>query len=197
MQLNALKTRVEALLELATRGERSLQNANQVLEGTITVTRAAYGDNDERLGDIRSNAQAYFKHDPSAEYAITHCMQVCGGVLANLKEEIGAGLLGSVETCVTGDVLSDVVGLARLVLQEQGDDPRNVAAVLTAAAFEDSLKVVAELRHRRPGLKALYLSGYTDEAIVRHGVLEGGVPFLQKPFSVDGLARKVREVLDA
>jgi PAS domain S-box-containing protein len=58
-------------------------------------------------------------------------------------------------------------------------------------------KVVEELRHRRPGLKALYLSGYTDEAVVRHGVLEGGVPFLQKPFSVDALARKVREVLDA
>ena len=57
-------------------------------------------------------------------------------------------------------------------------------------------KVVEELRDRRPGLKALYLSGYTDEAIVRHGVLEGGVPFLQKPFSLDALARKVREVLD-
>ena len=58
-------------------------------------------------------------------------------------------------------------------------------------------KVVEELRNRRPGLKALYLSGYTDEAIVRHGVLEGGVPFLQKPFSLDALARKVRDVLDA
>jgi len=57
-------------------------------------------------------------------------------------------------------------------------------------------KVVEELRQRRPGLKALYLSGYTDEAIVRNGVLEAGIPFLQKPFSVDALARKVREVLD-
>jgi FixJ family two-component response regulator len=56
--------------------------------------------------------------------------------------------------------------------------------------------VVEELRQRRPGLKALYLSGYTDEAIVRNGVLEAGIPFLQKPFSVDALARKVREVLD-
>ena len=58
-------------------------------------------------------------------------------------------------------------------------------------------RVVEQSRVRRPGLKALYLSGYTDEAIVRHGVLEGGVPFLQKPFSLDGLARKVRDVLDA
>jgi CheY-like chemotaxis protein len=58
-------------------------------------------------------------------------------------------------------------------------------------------KVVEELRRKRPELKALFLSGYTDEAIVRHGVLEAGIPFLQKPFSIDALARKVRETLDA
>jgi signal transduction histidine kinase len=49
----------------------------------------------------------------------------------------------------------------------------------------------------RPGFKLLYMSGYVDDAIVRHGVLEPGVNFLGKPFSADALTRKVREVLDS
>jgi PAS domain S-box-containing protein len=49
----------------------------------------------------------------------------------------------------------------------------------------------------RPKLKVLYLSGYADESIVHRGVLEPGLAFLQKPFSPESLARKVREMLDA
>jgi len=48
-----------------------------------------------------------------------------------------------------------------------------------------------------PDMKVLFMSGYTDDAIVRHGVLNGDVAFLQKPFTLVGMARKVREVLDA
>ncbi|MFZ0970518.1 MAG: PAS domain S-box protein [Candidatus Acidiferrales bacterium] len=47
----------------------------------------------------------------------------------------------------------------------------------------------------RPEMKVLYVSGYTDDTIVRHGVLEPGLAFLQKPFSPKTLARKVGEVL--
>lgn len=48
----------------------------------------------------------------------------------------------------------------------------------------------------RPALRTLFVSGYTDNSIVHHGVLESGIAFLQKPFSKDGLARRIREVLE-
>ena len=140
MLKSALTARVEALLVLATSGQESLSNANQVLEGTLTVIRAAYGNDEARLADVRANAQAYFKTAPSSGSAVRHCVTVCRGVLANLKEEIDAGLLDSLESRITGDVLSDLVNLARTALQESGDGARNVAAVLTAAAFEDTLR---------------------------------------------------------
>jgi len=53
-----------------------------------------------------------------------------------------------------------------------------------------------ELRRRMPDLKVLFISGYTDDAVVRHGIVEGDVAFLQKPFSMRSLLGKIREVLD-
>jgi DNA-binding NtrC family response regulator len=58
-------------------------------------------------------------------------------------------------------------------------------------------KTLAErLALERPGTKFLYMSGYTDNAIVHHGTLDPGTNFIAKPFTAADLTRKVREVLD-
>jgi CheY-like chemotaxis protein len=57
--------------------------------------------------------------------------------------------------------------------------------------------VAAEVTRLYPAARVLYISGYTAKTIRQHGVLEAGVWFLEKPFTVAGLAAKVRQVLDA
>jgi FixJ family two-component response regulator len=58
-------------------------------------------------------------------------------------------------------------------------------------------KELAErLISRHPDLRVLYTSGYTNEVIAHHGILEDNTAFLQKPFTPKSLAQKVQEVLD-
>jgi CheY-like chemotaxis protein len=54
-----------------------------------------------------------------------------------------------------------------------------------------------QLLERRPAVKVVYMSGYTEDVITQHGVLQPGIAFLHKPFTSDTLGRKIRDVLDA
>ncbi|MCH3002751.1 hypothetical protein K3W91_14705, partial [Listeria monocytogenes] len=57
-------------------------------------------------------------------------------------------------------------------------------------------ELAVQARDRIPGLKVLYTTGYTRNAIIHNGILDPGTKLRPKPFSIDELATKVREVLD-
>jgi two-component system, cell cycle sensor histidine kinase and response regulator CckA len=87
----------------------------------------------------------------------------------------------------------------RAALALGGDDTRRFDLLLCDVVLGDiNGPAVAEaIRALRPSVRVLFMSGYTDDAIVQTGVLDEGAAFLQKPFTPVQLAQKIREVLDA
>jgi two-component system cell cycle sensor histidine kinase/response regulator CckA len=94
-------------------------------------------------------------------------------------------------------VLESRDGEQALVLA--GQHPGTIHLVIADVIMPqmDGRRVVRAIRSKRPDVRALYTSGYTDDVIVRHGILDAGLAFLQKPFTAAALARKIREVLEA
>jgi nitrogen-specific signal transduction histidine kinase/CheY-like chemotaxis protein len=84
-----------------------------------------------------------------------------------------------------------------LHLSEQHAGPIHLLLTDVVMPGMSGVALVERLTPTRPAMKVLYMSGYTDEAVVAAGVLPQRVTFLQKPFTPDSLARKVRQVLDA
>ena len=70
-----------------------------------------------------------------------------------------------------------------------------VSSVLTGCQ-KNGKELYSKIAPYYPALKVLYMSGYTENAIIHHGRLDEGVELLQKPFRKTDLARKVREALD-
>jgi two-component system cell cycle sensor histidine kinase/response regulator CckA len=82
-------------------------------------------------------------------------------------------------------------------ISEEYEGPIHLMVTDVVMPGMDGRELADRLAPLRPEMKVLYVSGYTDDAIIHHGMLEPGLAFLQKPFLPKALARKVREVLDA
>jgi two-component system, cell cycle sensor histidine kinase and response regulator CckA len=87
---------------------------------------------------------------------------------------------------------AEALGVARV-----HDGPIHVLLTDVVLPGKSGREIAREILTVRDDVRVLYMSGYTDDAIVRHGVLEAGLAFIQKPFAGSGLLHKVREVLSA
>ena len=93
-------------------------------------------------------------------------------------------------------VLEAEHGQDALMLCERFSGPIHLLLSDVVLAQMSGRELVERLGPLRPEMKVLYMSGYSDEAIIHHGVLKPGTAFLQKPFTTESLMRKVREVID-
>jgi CheY-like chemotaxis protein len=87
--------------------------------------------------------------------------------------------------------------LAALALSKEFEGHIDLLVTDVVMPEMNGRQLADELLGQRPDLRVLYTSGYTDDAMVGRGVLTPGMAFLQKPFAIEQLARKTREVLDA
>ena len=93
-------------------------------------------------------------------------------------------------------VLETSCGDDALVLSKERKEPIHMILTDVVMPGMSGRQLADQLLPLHPKMKVLYMSGYTDNAIFHHGVLEEGINYIQKPFTIDGLARKVREVLE-
>jgi len=87
-------------------------------------------------------------------------------------------------------------GAEALEVLARGGNPIDLVLTDVVMPLVNGRELGERLSVERPGLRVLFMSGYTDDDIVRRGLLRPGSPFLQKPFMPGDLSRKVREVLD-
>jgi len=119
------------------------------------------------------------------------------------------------ETVLVVEDEAPVRSVARQVLERHGytvlEAPSAEAALDLATRYSGTIhllltdvvmpglngrELASRLATLRPDARVIFMSGYTDDAVTRHGVLEPGSTYVQKPFTPDAIARKVREVLD-
>jgi two-component system, cell cycle sensor histidine kinase and response regulator CckA len=85
-------------------------------------------------------------------------------------------------------------GEALILVEEKGLRPDLVLTDVVMPGMSGRV-LIERLRRTLPDVKVIYMSGYTDDAVVRHGVLESEINFLQKPFTVSALAAKITSAL--
>jgi two-component system, cell cycle sensor histidine kinase and response regulator CckA len=143
------------------------------LPQTARAAKAAASPTDQREPHAGSETILLVEDEPSVRALAKQILETCGYDVLEASDGAEALLRFGDETVEIDLLVTDLVmpGMGGWELSEL-------------------------VRERCPRIKVLFTSGYTDDAVVRHGLIDEGQNFLQKPFTFDSLARKVRAVID-
>ena len=126
--------------ELLTLPHGSVREAPQLAQGCVSLLSLVYGSDSTQVEQFNRSLDAIQSQKGGEGFKCQQISNTAQGALRNLKREIECGLTGNLRQQITGEVLTDLIQLARSVLNEKGDGAKNVAAVLAAAAFEDTIR---------------------------------------------------------
>jgi hypothetical protein len=140
MEPSDILKRIDELLAL----QIGVGNASLLSQGCVSLLSLVYGPKSAQIDNFNSFVAAIHKGEGNTGWKGQQASVAAQGALKNLKREIESGLTGNFKLQVTGEVLTDFIQLARTALNESGDGAKNVAAVLTAAAFEDTIRRMGE-----------------------------------------------------
>lgn len=146
--------------------------------------------------------------------AFTVCLpQADSGERARVDAPVAVRTHAGGETILVVEDADGLRGLIRRILERHGyhvlvaanaaealqlfDTNPSIDLLLTDVVMPGTSgpELVVQLKEQRPALKVVYMSGYTDDAIVHHGILDPDIAFLHKPFTAEALGKKIRGVL--
>jgi hypothetical protein len=134
MREEDIKNQIEALLKN--------DNDYARFQGALTLLIAVHGSGSKQVDALIRNAEQVRAKWPPA-YGDEEVGKLASSALISLKAELDAGIVGSLQRTITGEVITDFITLARTALEEKGDNAKNVAAVLAASVFEDTIRRLA------------------------------------------------------
>jgi hypothetical protein len=146
MNLSTVKARADELLAMSSQ-HHGIPEYSALFNGTLGVMQLLYGLNSSQEQELRAYVKAIrTSYGSTNPVGIAHAVAGIAGILTSIKAELDAGFVGSLRATLTGEVLTDLIKLARTTLEGTEDDAKNVAAVLAAAAFEDVLWKLSNLK---------------------------------------------------
>jgi CheY-like chemotaxis protein len=190
-----------------------MKEKHEFTEGdAVRITRGAFAsflgtvvkvDNQNRRLTVLGKLETEPNSDPHSLNVSFSLVEKLGGVVRNSEtillvedDEPVRKFAHEVLESYGYRLLAAANGLAALLICERYEEPIHLLLTDVVMPGIGGPDVANRLAQLRPEMKVLFMSGYTDDVIVHHGVLDEGTHFLQKPFTPEDLLRKVREVLD-